>query len=260
MSPHRLRLHFHRYEFKYRVSGETFKTILHALENRMERDEYSSPGGQYYVRSLYFDTSDFRYHQEKEAGLHSRYKFRIRSYSEGFSDPLFLELKGKQDNLVYKHRQPIPVANLEEAMSGGISTLCEAVMNSRGYNGVGSRFVSDCYRCRLSPSLVVDYRRSAFENSANPDFRATIDTGVMAWKARRDGSPSGGMVDISPDFGILEIKFRYHLPSWFHQLIQRCELNRVPFSKFHRAGERLWMLGSPSLLNRRVERGRSWPL
>lgn len=254
------KLHFHRYEFKYTISGEVAETVLATLENRMERDAHSSPQGSYRVRSLYFDTASFAYHRQKEDGLHSRYKFRIRSYSQDPMDPVFLELKGKHDCLVYKHRHIMSSPGFPEAMAGGMGTLCSFVMDSPGCNGVGRHFVADCFRNRLSPSVVVDYDRTAFENSANPDFRATIDRDVTAWKARRDGTPAGSPEDLSPDFDVLEIKFRYHLPGWFHRLTQSLELTRVSFSKFYNAGDRLWMANTGSQLNRMVERGRAWPL
>lgn len=260
MESHPSKLHFHRYEFKYKVSGETAGAVLANIENRMERDSHSSAQGSYHVRSLYFDTATFAYHRQKEDGLHSRYKFRIRSYSQDPSEPVFLELKGKQDCLVYKHRHMLPFTGFPEAMAGGMGRLCSFVMESRDCNGVGRHFVADCFRNRLSPSVVVDYDRTAFENSANPDFRATIDRGVTAWKAGRDGSPVGPSEDLSPGFDILEIKFRYHLPGWFHRLTQSLELTRVSFSKFYNAGDILWMANTNSRLNRMVERGRAWPL
>lgn len=260
MPQSQLKLHFHRYEFKYLVSGDSLGTVLDAFEKRMERDIHSSPNGSYFVRSLYFDTADFRYHREKEAGLHSRHKFRVRSYSKDPVSPIYLELKGKYDNLVYKHRQSLEAGGLSEAMAGGISSLCGFVLKSPGCNGVGHHFVADCFRGRLSPSLLVDYNRTAFESGANPDFRATIDHSVTAFKAGRNGSVIGHPVQLSPSFSVLEIKFRYHLPGWFHRLLQVLELVRVPFSKFHRAGEGLWMTCSNSLLDRKVERGRCWPL
>lgn len=254
------KLHFHRYEFKYLVEGDTLRAVLDALQKRMERDAHSAPNGSYFVRSVYFDTASFRYHQEKEAGLHSRYKFRIRSYAREWKAPVFLELKGKHDNLVFKHRQELDVEGLSRAMEQGISSLCGFLLQSRGCNGVGHRFAVDCFRERLSPSLVVDYRRTAFESAANPDFRATLDQEVTARKSGRNGEALGHSLDLSPRSSILEIKFLYHLPSWFHRLMQAYELRRVPFSKFHRAGEGLWMGHPRSLLDRRVERGRSWPL
>jgi hypothetical protein len=254
------KLHFHRYEFKYLVSGDRGNAVVSALERRMERDSHSAPDGSYHVRSMYFDTADFAYHREKESGQHSRHKFRIRSYGTDACSPVFLELKGKHDCLVYKHRQSVEENGLGEALEAGTGALCDFITGSGCCNGVGLHFAADCFRRRLSPSLVVDYRRTAFENRANPDFRATLDTGVRAWRARRNGAPTGIPRDLSPCFSVLEIKFRYRLPSWFHRLAQNLDLDRVSYSKFHRAGERLWMNDASSLLDRMIERGRSWPL
>ncbi|MEN8210060.1 MAG: VTC domain-containing protein, partial [Candidatus Fermentibacteria bacterium] len=98
------RLHFHRYEFKYLIEGTTLSGILRELELRLERDIHSDATGSYFVRSHYFDTDTFDLYREKLAGLQRRYKFRLRSYSSSslYTGPLFLELKGRNDSLVYK--------------------------------------------------------------------------------------------------------------------------------------------------------------
>ncbi len=254
------KLHFHRYEFKYLLSGARRDAVLSALERRMERDAHSAADGSYWVRSMYFDTVDFAYHREKESGLHYRYKFRIRSYGAGTKSPVFLELKGKYDNLVFKHRQNLAAEGLAEALEAGTGAMCDFVTGSGQCSDVGLHFAADCFRRRLSPSLVVDYRRAAFENRANPDFRATMDSDARAWRARRNGAPTGIPREISPFFSILEIKFRYRMPSWFHKLVQNMNLVRISFSKFHRAGEMLWMNDASARLNRMVERGQNWPL
>jgi hypothetical protein len=36
---------------------------------------------------------------------------------------------------------------------------------------------------------------------------------------------------IVPGYTVMEVKFRYHMPKWFHRLIQTYELKRVSFSK-----------------------------
>jgi hypothetical protein len=34
-----------------------------------------------------------------------------------------------------------------------------------------------------------------------------------------------------PGYTVMEVKFRYHMPSWFHRIIQAFELRRVSISK-----------------------------
>ena len=250
------RLHFHRFEFKYIVSGELLARIERELALRMERDRHSGEDGSYFIRSIYFDTDSFAWHAEKKAGLFKRYKYRLRTYRDGqhYSDPIFLELKGRSDVLVYKHRQVLDSRNLEALLSAGMGTLCTAIAESDSENRVGQRFVFDVFRMRLSPSVVVDYNRTAFENHANPDFRATLDRLVFAYRAGSNGLPEGHPFQITPDFTVLEIKFRYHLPAWFHRLIQECELWRRSFSKFERATDAAYMNNSAARLNRLLER------
>jgi hypothetical protein len=250
------KLHFHRFEFKYLVSGEILERIEHELSLRMERDRHSGTDGSYAIRSIYFDSEAFHWLSEKKAGLYERYKFRLRSYTleKRYSTPVFLELKGKSDVLVYKHRQFLDPHSLKDSLSAGMVTFCEDIIGSECCSRVGQRFVHDIFRMRLSPSVVVDYRRAAFENSANPDFRVTIDRDVFATRAGDDGLPRGVPYDLTPGFVVLEIKFRYHLPAWFHRMIGEYELWRKSFSKFERATDAVYMMDRTARLNRILER------
>ncbi len=250
------RLHFHRYEFKYLISGRVLQGILRELELRLERDIHSDATGSYFVRSHYFDTDNFDLYHEKIAGLRKRYKFRMRSYSGTplYSDPLFLELKGRNDNLICKHRLPLDPAAVENVMKNGTKQFAGMLLDSQVTSGTGRRFVFDVFRKRISPSVVVDYHRTAFENRANPDFRVTLDREVLAYRAGSNGHPAGNCRSISDGFHVLEIKFRYHLPGWFHRLIQEFELKRISFSKFAHATDVIYMNTFHSNLDRIIER------
>lgn len=250
------KLHFHRYEFKYLVGGEKLAAVLRELELRLQRDVHSDRTGSYFVRSHYFDTDAFDIYHEKVAGLRERYKFRLRNYSAGteFSDPLFLELKGKVDNLVHKHRMVLEARRVETALTSDTTALAELILECGTMNGTGSRFVFDVFRKRISPSVIVDYQRTAFENSADPDFRATLDREILAIRAGHDGHPRGPARLITRDLQILEIKFRYRIPRWFHRLIQELQLERLSISKFAVATELSYMADRHAGLNRILER------
>lgn len=250
------RLHFHRYEFKYILTSELLRGITRELDLRLDRDVHSGARGDYFVRSHYFDTDAFDLYYEKLAGLRKRYKFRIRSYSDSdsYTPPLFLELKGRNNNLVYKHRMLLDPETAEEALGQGTKTLAGILMEREHLCNTGRRFVFDVFRKRISPSVVVDYHRSAFENRANPDFRVTLDRAVMAYRALPSGHPAGTCRTISDGFHILEIKFRYRMPSWFLRLIQEFQLKLVSFSKFAFATGAVFMDSIPSSLDRKFER------
>ena len=43
--------------------------------------------------------------------------------------------------------------------------------------------------------------------------------------------------ELMPGYTVVEVKFRYHVPSWFHRIIQSFELRRVSISKICRGIE-----------------------
>jgi SPX domain protein involved in polyphosphate accumulation len=228
------KLHFSRYEFKYLIPRRLFSTIESEISLRMEKDRHSKKNGSYFVRSHYFDGSNYCCYQEKMAGLCQRHKFRLRTYNPGteFIPPVFLELKGRDEAIVYKHRLVIPHDHIAEKLNSGSLAFATYVLSLSNINGAGRKFVFDVFRKRLSPSVVVDYERTAFENRSNPDFRATIDSNIIAFRADRNGKPIGPGFEICAAHSILELKFRYHLPKWMHGIIQFHNLRRISFSKF----------------------------
>ncbi|MBN2586404.1 MAG: polyphosphate polymerase domain-containing protein [Candidatus Fermentibacteraceae bacterium] len=250
------RLHFHRYEFKYILRTDELPGIVREMDLRLEKDIHSGSDGGYFVRSHYFDTDGFDLYYEKLAGLRKRYKFRLRSYSSAtlYSRPLFLELKGRNNTLVYKHRMLLDPSMAEESLGRGTMDLATTLMEGGGLCKTGERFVFDAFRKRISPSVVVDYHRTAWENRANPDFRVTLDTGILAYRAGGSGHPTGEGRMISDGLHVLEIKFRYRMPAWFLRLIQEFQLGLVSFSKFAYATGAVYMDSMPGRLDRIFER------
>jgi hypothetical protein len=251
------RLHFHRYEFKYLLRPMEERKVLAELARRMERDAHSSSGGYYFVRSHYFDSHCLSCYREKINGHRRRHKFRLRMYSgeDRFRDPIFMELKGKDDMLVYKHRMPLEADGLARALESGRGAIADLVTTTPGANGVAGSFVFDLFRRGLSPSVVVDYRRSAFVDPANPDFRVTLDCRIMAQRCSRCGLPVGMPRDLSSPLSVLEVKFRYSMPAWFHRLLQELQLRRMSFSKFSVATRRVHIDDPAGRVHRCVERG-----
>ncbi|MEM2108055.1 MAG: VTC domain-containing protein, partial [Candidatus Bathyarchaeia archaeon] len=69
-----------RHEFKYKIDRLQFDVLKKNLAKVLKPDPHMGAAGQYHVRSLYFD--DFRNSAfwEKQAGVYSRDKYRIRIY------------------------------------------------------------------------------------------------------------------------------------------------------------------------------------
>jgi hypothetical protein len=250
-------LHFYRYEFKYLLLKERLGRVTEVLDNHLSRDRHCSTDGDYPIRSIYFDSPSMRWYHEKRDSLEKRYKYRLRSYShidDGLSSPLYLELKGRDGSLVVKHRVRLPSEFFQNGLGGGASWLRQLLYRTSPGNNVAERFVAQSFRYHLSPCVITDYRRAAWEDHTNPDFRATIDTRSTAWRTSWHGLPQGIPVHITGGGGIVEIKFRYRIPFWFQRLVREMELERISLSKFQRAVEAVYLDHNGTRLNRLIER------
>lgn len=150
-------LHFYRYEFKYVLAEHILVSIASELDHHLERDRHCAADGYYDIRSVYFDSPDMRWFNEKRNGLEKRFKYRLRSYSHdnlGFSDPLYLELKGRNGSLVVKHRVKLPYQSFSNGIEGGASWLRELLFEKNPGNSVAERFIAQSFRYRLSPSVI----------------------------------------------------------------------------------------------------------
>lgn len=96
---------FKRYELKYMITREQKDRILRAMEPYMVQDKF----GRSTIRNIYFDTDDFILARHSIAKPDFKEKLRIRSYAAASPDStVFVELKRKFDQVVYKRRVALP--------------------------------------------------------------------------------------------------------------------------------------------------------
>ena len=76
-------LHFARFEFKYVLRAKKRREVESDLLYFLEYDPFveNRDNHRYFVRSLYFDDPNFTAFHDKIDGLHSRSKFRLRTYA-----------------------------------------------------------------------------------------------------------------------------------------------------------------------------------
>lgn len=228
-------LHFARYEFKYILSAGQFELIERELQHFLQYDPFvqEQPNHSYQVRSLYFDDSVNSAFYDKVDGLHSRYKFRLRTYSltETEKAPLFLEIKGRHNNLVYKHRTPVNYGDF--SWSGLAKTdLIEAIFLEAQDSSVLQQFKFDLIRKRLQAIALIDYERHPYISKYDSSFRLTFDVNLRVTQTDCIFPTAKAVCKkILPGYIILEAKFRHHMPAWFHAVIQAYELQRVSVSK-----------------------------
>jgi hypothetical protein len=228
-------LHFSRFEFKYILSAQQKHDVEGDLRYFLKYDTFVAErdGHEYFVRSLYFDDPSNTAFHEKIDGIHSRSKFRIRTYAQHKSDdaPAFVEIKGRHNNLVFKDRAPILGETQNWKTLKGRDLSNELLLNTEP-SAVRDQFAYELYRRNLRPVALIDYRRRPYISKFDPGFRITFDERLSA--LRSDSlfpDESRGARRLLPGYTVLEVKFHHHMPSWFHRVIQTHELNRRSISK-----------------------------
>ena len=70
----------YRHEYKFLLNALDVFAVWARLQAVMPRDPHAGPGGEYRIRSLYFDDAADSALREKLDGLSRRAKFRIQMY------------------------------------------------------------------------------------------------------------------------------------------------------------------------------------
>ena len=94
------------------------------------------------------------------------------------------------------------------------------------------QFNYELHRKSIGPVMLIDYVRRPFVSKYDPEFRVTFDSGLRAtWSKRLFPMRKEPTRHVLPGHTIMEVKFRFHMPAWFHRIIQSYELRRVSVSK-----------------------------
>lgn len=226
---------FFRFEFKYLLNRKKRLALEKDLALYLKYDQYTegSVNHKYFVRSIYFDDPRYSAFHDRIDGLHTRHRFRVRTYTDidnGLT-PIFLEKKGRHNNFVYKKRVPInrAEADFSELKS---DSLLEAIYAHAEESATLYEFRYDAYRKKLGPIAVIDYQRTAYVSKYNPGFRLTLDDDLMVTEDSALFSKKlGRAIRSTAGYSIVEVKFEQSFPAWFHRLIQIHELSRLSISK-----------------------------
>jgi SPX domain protein involved in polyphosphate accumulation len=228
-------LHFARFEFKYILPAQLRIDVESDLQYFLQYDPFVAErdNHRYVVRSLYYDDPVYSAFQSKVDGQHSRSKFRLRTYGLKSNDetPLFLEIKGRHNNLVFKHRVPVDRGGVNwSALSADV--LTSTIIEKADASSITEQFKYELLRKKLRPVALIDYERRPYVSKFDPSFRLTFDEKLMATKTDQIYPLNASRPkEILPGYTVLEVKFRHLMPSWFHRIIQAHELRRVSISK-----------------------------
>ncbi len=227
-----------RLEYKYLVRYEHLNQFRKMVTPFLERDVYTSNGDipEYSVRSIYFDTPTLRYYVEKIEGIDIRKKLRIRGYNGGGINPeVFLEIKRKNIQSVWKNRAPLYYKKVDDfLLSGDVERyiitdngIAHAADNAR-------RFLFHVYQHALQPLVLVTYEREAYTGRFNRSFRLTIDKNLRSavYPEMDQLYSEKNMVRCIPHHFVVEVKFHNRMPNWIHAILGTLGVRRRAASKY----------------------------
>jgi hypothetical protein len=200
-----------RYEYKYLISEQSAALLRCQLAALLTADENGNGDGQYFIRSVYFDDTDYTAYYDKLAGVSVRCKYRLRFYN---MDPrfIFFEAKRKYGQRMVKDSAVVSRDCAERMLSGGRLRADELK------HPLLKEFDALSRAGGLTPSVIVDYDRCAFTHPVS-DTRITLDSDVRAETYRPENvfirHASAPVLD--DGMVILEVKFNEQLPPFLAQ-------------------------------------------
>lgn len=234
-----------RYELKFTIPRDKVEEIAAFAKPYCHMDRFSAaaPDGFYQVNSLYFDSPDFHFLENRLQGRENRFNMRVRSYGPQPVLPYFLEVKQKRGDIIRKYRARIREENLQRVLDPGEDLEKDWVVPGDIENAALFRRLVHTYNA--SPVVHTSYKRLALFSHCDEYARVTFDIGLR-YKAQREYRPLDGAEDFAPsdeencfDEGcsvILELKcYSKHVPLWMVDLIRKFELRRRGFSKYSAA-------------------------
>lgn len=221
---------FMRYELKYSLSPQQKQRVLEAMEDFMEPDRY----GRTTIRNLYFDTDNYRLIRRSLDKPAYKEKLRLRSYGPAGPDSaVFVELKKKYEEVVYKRRVSLPQRQAMDWLLGQEKCPLDTQI-AREVN-----YFLDFYQT-LRPAVFLSYERQAFFAKDGSDFRVTFDENILC---RQESvsleAPVYGTPILPEGKCLMEIKCSGGIPLWMTQVLSREKIFKSSFSKYGTAYQSL---------------------
>lgn len=227
-----------RKEYKYLVRNDQLDKFRSRLRPFVNIDKYAQglPNNEYKVRSVYYDTGQLDYYAEKDAGVKIRKKFRIRGYGDTPENAtLFMEVKRKSNEIVWKNRAPLKHQDIKELLFKGNSNKL-VMTNDKFPKAVDDAnvFLYYMYREYLVPMVLVVYDREPFISKFNNDLRITFDKNIRSKVCNNIDDLFCLHKDsyYLRDYFVLEVKFNYGFPLWLSNIIREFGLVREAVSKY----------------------------
>jgi hypothetical protein len=223
---------FKRYELKYMMTKKQQKAVLEAMLPYMRLDDF----GHTTIRNIYFDTDNYRLVRRSIEKPIYKEKLRIRSYKQaGEHDKVFVELKKKYDDVVYKRRESITLEEAQIWLDEG------TLFPTNTQIGKEIDYFFDYYET-LAPKVFLSYERDAYYSLDGSDFRVTFDENILAREEELSlADDVWGEKLIDDNMVLMEIKTSGGYPLWMTQVLSQQKIYKISFSKIGTAYETMIM-------------------
>ena len=214
---------FERFELKYFLTASQKRALLEEMEGRMSLDRY----GRTTIRNIYYDTDSFRLIRDSLDHPVYMEKLRIRSYQRaGSEDMVFVEIKKKFEDVVYKRRVAMPKRSAEDwidyrkplSFSSQITSEIDYFLNF--YDGIRAK-------------AFLSYEREAYADIKDTEFRLTLDENILARDENLDlGSGIWGASLLPSGITLMELKIPGAMPMWMAKFLSNNGITKVSYSKY----------------------------
>jgi hypothetical protein len=251
-----------RRESKYIVDPVLIAPMRQFVRSLARLDPQAETSGThtYPVCSLYLDTDDLRFFWQYRNGARSRFKLRVRTYSDDPSAPVFLEVKWRVDRLVTKQRA---VLDRQQALSVLESRTDGATWRRLPTQRALEAFTTDLALTSARPVVRVKYLREAYVATGPAPARVTFDTALEYQPTLEPTLTHQGGRWMSIPLGgvVVEIKSSDQYPLWIDDMIGTFGLVQQPCCKYALSVERMIATGGTrwmSLAGFTMPRAQRW--
>lgn len=214
-----------RYELKYIITPAQYVLLKNRLKPFMQSDKHSDSDGNYFIRSIYFDSEQYKAYHEKNEGTSNRRKYRLRFYN-GEPENCRLECKIKKGTRIEKVSSPVT-----EKMTRRLLETKPDLENYQSDSLVGELQLL-MQNERFRPVVAIDYLREAYVLAVS-DLRITFDKEVAA------GNPTDCLTRgrylpniLQNGQMVLEVKYNEFIPDHISVLISSIHPVQTAVSKY----------------------------
>lgn len=221
---------FKRYELKYRMNRYQKEQILQSMGPYMQLDQY----GRTTIRNIYFDTDTYRLIRRSLEKPIYKEKLRVRSYCQTSREtPVFVELKKKYQQVVYKRRLLCPEAEVMKYFGNG------KPLPDRSQIGKEIRYFWEYYQS-LRPAVFLSYEREAYYALDGSDFRITFDENILFREHDLSlASAVYGNAVLKAGETLMEVKTSGGIPLWMSEALSKNQVYQSSFSKYGAAYQQI---------------------